>query len=191
MSFFTLIASTKFPCNVVFCACLMNMAINCGRAEVLNYVTTPSVGMEYTGIFFLKERKHWLKSLTFSLLSILIRECSKTRTTWVLSSPNLSKKVVWNWFQLVIKPSGRKKYHVEAFPLKVYGKIMHTTSSSCTLINWFASKNFWIWSSMDSFEWGLNLGNSFSGCFGRWCFLPGMDKASRNSHGYWLSFWLF
>ena len=87
--------------------------------------------------------------------------------------------------------SGREKYQVEAFPSNVYGKTLHTTSSTCMLIKRFVRSIFWMWSSADSFKSRLNLGNSFSRCFGRRCCLLGMANASCRSHDRRLLLLLF
>jgi hypothetical protein len=45
---------------------------------------------------------------------MVVENNSSIRAPVVVSSANLSKKSFWNFIQLVIDPTGRLKYHVEA-----------------------------------------------------------------------------
>jgi hypothetical protein len=96
-----------------------------------------------------------------------------------------------NFVQLVMEPTGRLKYQVEAEFSKVYGKIIHTTSLCCTFINLISSMNFLMWSSGNPKVSGSNLGRSFSGCLGKLCNHPGIAKASLANHGWLFSGWSF
>jgi hypothetical protein len=55
-----------------------------------------------------------LKYLTLYFRLMVAMKNSTIRSPVVVSSANLSRKYFWNLVQLVIDPTGRLKYHVEA-----------------------------------------------------------------------------
>ena len=77
----------------------------------------------------------------------------------------------------------RMKNHVDAFPRKVYGNNLHTTSSCSTIINLKENMNYLIWSSGSTSLSGSNFGKSFSEDLGKGCGAPRMTRESIVSHG--------
>lgn len=136
------------------------------------------------GILFNNVRNLWLKSFILSLDSILILEIFIKNVLGVLSYLNFVMRAISNYFQFIIEPCGKLKYHADAFPWNVYGKRWQTTSSCWIFCSLRDNMNLLTkFFGVSSFLFGSNFGRNFSRFLGKSCWTLGIETTSQANQG--------